>query len=308
MNTIVNLLRQEAIGVFRLSIPILLIAYMSPELLFTLYGQIACSWGVGFLIFYQLYTQTKNQATILQFAPSEQNKTMFDQIIETCNFRPETVNLRYGYSNEGLALTMFNTISIDPLIFQDLENDPEALKLKTILETYTIPTMSELQKKRIECVKEIASTSVLQFIFKHELGHVFYNYSFKIITMMATIGFIAAFCGIATAIVYFHLLNKAAILLGMIVGGIIDLTLSYSSNYFFKAQAEKNADLFAAHHSTAEEIKAAVDFFEKHQEIYDTYPQPGILAKLPSAILTGHQPGKTRACYLRKLLRNSQPA
>lgn len=307
MNSFFTILKQEALGIVHLSLPTLVLAYISPELFSTWHGTMVCSLCTGFFIFYRNYDATCKQARALQFSPSEQNKEMFERIISSCKLNPATINLRYGYSHEGLAMAMLNTISIDPLIFRDLDNDPEAVKVKNILEQYTVPTMQELQKKRIDLTKQIASNSVLQFIFKHELSHVFYNYSLKKITLMALIIFIAAFSGISTAIFYFPRLGQAAMLLGMIVSGMVDLILSYASNYFFKAQAEKNADLFAAHYSSPEEIAAAADFFEKHQQIMDTNKEAdNFLTKIPSVIATGHPAGKTRAQYLRNIIINKQ--
>lgn len=89
--------------------------------------------------------------------------------------------------------------------------------------------------------------------------------------------------------------------MGLLAAGVTDLLLSYSSNYFFKAREEINADLFAARHSTRDETAAAADFFEAHQNILDTHKEQTLVAKIPGIILSGHPNGKTRANYLRKL-------
>ena len=93
-----------------------------------------------------------------------------------------------------------------------------------------------------------------------------------------------------------------ALFIGMIVGGMSDIVLTYASNIFFKLREEKKADIFAAEQSSAEEIEAAAQFFEQHLKLVDTYKEPNSLfAYLPSSVLTGHPDGTNRASYLRDL-------
>ena len=88
---------------------------------------------------------------------------------------------------------------------------------------------------------------------------------------------------------------------GMFVGGVMDMMQTYAINYFFKLKEEREADLFAIHFSTSEEIEAAATFFEKHQEILNTHGEKSFLTSyLPSTVLTGYPDGKQRAAWLRR--------
>lgn len=298
-----GLFKQQALGIFNLSIPVVLVAIIYPTFLLNTWGTMICSVFMGLYVFYLNRKATHNQANVLQYAPSSEYKESFEKSIQACKLDPSSINIRYGYSHEGIALTMFNTISIDPLLWNDSAQDPEAEKVKQILGQYTLPYLSPAQIARIVKVNEILSPAAQHFIFKHELGHIAQNYSNKKLIIVGIIGAIAAYAGItvALAIKYFGVF---AVFIGMFISGIVDLLLSYASNLFFKVMQEKNADKFAAQYSSPEEVIAAADFFEKHQDILDAYRDPdNVLAQLPSTIISGHLNGKDRAHYLRQLVK-----
>ena len=83
----------------------------------------------------------------------------------------------------------------------------------------------------------------------------------------------------------------------------MDLILVFVINYFFKLKQERQADIFALRFSTSEEINQVATFFEKHQEILDTYGEKNFFASyLPSTVLIGYPNGKKRAAWLRRLV------
>ncbi len=255
-----------------------------------------------------LYTsitgQQKKQADSFKFLPSGEYAQRLEKIITECGMDAQKIQLRYSYSQGRIAITMFNTISIDPILCSLFEQDPEAIKIKNIVEPQVIALLPDEQKNRLSKIKEVLTPEVQEFIFKHELGHVFYGYSNKKIVIMGAIVTIAAYLGITTAVTTYQTLGSWAVALGMVVGGLIDMVLSYSSNPLFTAKEEKRADLFAAQYSSSETIEAVADFWEKHQNILDTYKDPnaGLVGSMPSIILSGHYDGKVRAQYLRAAL------
>ena len=99
----------------------------------------------------------------------------------------------------------------------------------------------------------------------------------------------------------FPIIGGVAIIVALIVAGLIDILMSYVSNVLFKVKAEYNADIFAAQMSSMQENEAAAEFIEKHDSIIRENPEPTVLAKLPSEILSGHPNAKSRVSYLRDL-------
>jgi len=301
MKSIAALLRQQTIGIVNLSLPILAFAYLNPALIQSTLGALACSLCIGLYLFYINKINTTRQMQMLPYMPTGEHKELLENVITSCDVNPETVQLRYGYTYESIAMAMNNMIIIDPLVCSAFEDDPEAIKIKNIVEMHIFPVTPELQKKRIGALRQALSRDAQFFIFKHELAHVFYNYSSKKIALVSLIGAISAYVGITTSVILLNSLNGFAILFGLLAAGVTDLLLSYSSNYFFKAREERNADIFAAQHSTQYEIAAAADFFEEHQNILDAHKEQTLVAKIPGIILSGHPNGITRANYLRKL-------
>lgn len=301
MKNIFSPFKQQIIGIFNLSLPILFFAWAYPTVIITEHGKLICSFLLGFYVWYMNYKTTRNQAKILKFIPTGESKNAFDKLIHACNINPQTINLRYGYTNEMLAMAMFNTVVVDPLLWLDVEEDPEFIKVTNILKEHVLPTLPALQKERLEKIKQVFTPSIQCFIFRHELAHVIYNYSTKKLLLMGITGFITAYTGISVAVALKHL-GGIAIVIGMLAAGVIDLFISYGSNVFFKSFAEKNADAFAAQYSSCEEIEAAAEFFEQLQDIQNVHKDPNnILATLPSIVLSGHLDGKSRGQFLRKL-------
>jgi len=302
-NTLINsfkAFKQQALGVLSIGFMIAAVYFFYPQLLSTTIGKLVCSLLVGLYIYYLQRKATKNLAAALQFIPSGESKAHFDAMISSCNMDPNKIRLRYSYTDSGIAMAMFDTVCIDPLLWNGLESDPEYLKALGVIEQYISPVIPVHIKERLPKFKQILSEGAQRFIFKHELGHVFNNYSEQKLLITGMIGVLAAFIGISVAMATISL-SFGAFLLGLLSGGLADLLLSYASNLIFKLREEKNADLFAVTYSSPEDIEAAANFFEAHQKIVNAHVEPdNILALLPQQLLTGHPDGKSRAGYLRK--------
>jgi hypothetical protein len=297
-------LKQQFLGVINLACPLLIIALVWPTWFFSPLGAIVSALLVGFYVYYLNYKAARNQASALQFVPSGIHGQEFERCVHECGINPQVVRMRYGYCNESMAMALFNTILVDPLVWQGIDDDPEALKAMQVLEHYIIPTLSETQKVRIQKVNEILTAPAQRFIIKHEVGHVVAHYSHMKLVLVGVIGACAAYTGILAArwALSAQVPGVVALIVGIVVGGIIDLGMSYASNALFKARQEKEADIFAVEHSSVQEIMAAADFFEHYQAIIDEHPfHTGFLAKIPTTLLTGYCDGRDRAQYLRAM-------
>jgi hypothetical protein len=302
MNTITALLKQQIISVINISIPLLIVIYYYPSWVLQIETRLLCAIAMGIYIAYLNYNNTKKMTRLLQFVPTSHYKQQLEQWIVAAGMDPEKIQIRYGYCHESLAMTMFDTIVIDPLVYTLFEQDSTAQEAKQVIDTYIMPTRSEEVKRKILQFKTILSPQAQQFIFMHELGHIYDRYSIKKIMIIGIIGTLAAYIGISMGVYLFPLIAGYAIICALLIGGLVDIVLSYLSNLFFKLAEEKDADLFAASHCDTDTINAAADFFENHQEIVDQHKQyEGLLARLPSSIASGHPNGKTRAVYLREL-------
>jgi Zn-dependent protease with chaperone function len=204
-------------------------------------------------------------------------------------------------------MALLNTVLIDPMVWHGIDDDPEVAKIKDVIQKYILPGVAESNKALHATIKKILSPDAQFFIFRHELGHVWYNYSYKRILLVGLIGFISAGAALMAARATMLAWNgTAALLVGIVVGAAADLFLSYSSNIFFKAREEKKADLFAAHFSSKKEIEAAADFFEQYEHHAQEYRKSigGLIARMPTIILSGHIDGVTRGRYLRDVARS----
>lgn len=291
-------LKLQALGVINLALPIVILAQFYPmqESL-----KIICSLMIGLYIVYLNYKTAKAQVEQLRFEPTDTNKIALEQIIQACNFNPAKIILRYGFTNEMVATTTFNTIVLDPLLWSIIETDPKAEEACTVINQFIMPQLTQQQKERIPRIRAILSESAQKFILRHELAHVRDSYSHKKIALMGVIAMIATYSGITVALALARYMpGIGALLLGLIIGGLLDLLCSQASNYFFKLRAEQKADLFACAQSTQEEILAAAQFFEKFHEITSPTQPIGFWARIPHSVLTGYLSGSDRSAYLKK--------
>lgn len=293
------MLQQHVMGVINLSLPIIILYNIYPIIFFGCAGKCAIALCTGLYLWYRHKQNLDALTARLSFRPTGQWKQMLEKYILECRQQPENIQLFYAYTDEALAIAADNSIIIDPLTWSIIKEDPEALKVIEIISSQIHPSLPESKKIRIQKVENIMSGEAQSFIFKHELGHIVRNYSRKKLCIIFLIGTISAYTGITLAIFNLASGGMAALCIGMLAGGLTDLFLSYFSNATFKAYEEKQADMFAIQYSSEEEIEAAADFFEKHQDILDTYPENYWLSKIPSIILSGHLNGKKRAKLLR---------
>lgn len=298
---IIQLLRTQIFSVINLSLPLMAVAYFYPWVFSQWYGILGTSLVMGLYVLYLNYKAAINQNVGLLYKPSGSVKEYLEKIIVECGVNPNDLEIRYAYTQEMIGFATFNMIRLDPLLWSLIAEDLEAQKAKQVLETHIVPTLSEIQRNRISAIQQIFTPGAQQFIFKHELAHVIHTFSRKKLALVGCIAALSAASGIITAQVLFPLFGGVALIIACIVAACMDLFLSYASNVIFKVRAEYYADVFAANHSTAEEIKAAADFFEVHAVIMHENQEQTLLAKLPSEILSGHPNAKSRVNYLRNL-------
>lgn len=310
MKFLVSILKQEALGILNLSLPILFLVLIASNFGFSSSIILFCSSLLGLYLFLLNHKITKNQIKNLKFEPNLANKEKFEKLIEEVGIDKNLVNLRYSYSNEMICTTTFNTISIDPLFWHGLDNDDQAIEAKKVIEQYILPQALPIQKERLQKLKAILTPQAQNFIFRHELGHIYYRYSIKKLILIGLFGTSATFLGFLAGIALNSFLSGLlsnmlssylSIFFGLIVGGMVDIILSYLSNLFFKLNEENKADLFAVKFSSLDEINDAADFFEKYHEITHDRNSCGVLSFLPNSILIGYNDGKTRAKILRDL-------
>ncbi len=295
--------KQQIAGVINLSLPIIILYNIHPNLIITLPGQLLCSAAIGAYIYFMHYKQLQNLQNSLLYSPTNSHKDDFENLIAQCNIDPNSIILKYAYIPEGIAMTAGKTVIIDPVMWHGTDDDHQAIKVKEIFTTHIENTLTADQKAQLTELHQLLTPESQRFIFKHELGHVVQNYSTKKLFLVFLLGFVATYSGIATAILALQIHGMFAIFIGMFVGGSIDLLLTYGSNVAWKLQEEKAADRFAVEHSSAQEVQAAALFFENHQHVIDRYKQLGnFITNLPSVVLSGHQHGAARSAYLLELL------
>ena len=214
--------------------------------------------------------------------------------------------VRYAYTDDAVAMTLFNVIAVDQMLWSTIEDDPEALKAREVVEKYVLPNVPENKKEMHRVIKNNLTPNVQKFIFRHELAHVFYNYSYRRVLITSIIG--AAATGIALTVAFNVkpiLGGFVTILISICTGAIADILFSYATNFFFKSYEEKRADIFATRFSSKEEIEEAANFFEQYEQAARKYRAMlgSIMFKLPTTILNGYIDGICRAQYLRKIAR-----
>ncbi len=291
---IITLLKNQMIGVINLSVPLIILAWAYPPGLSSTFGILMCSCLMGIYVLFLNYRSSKATATGLIFIPAGIFKENCEKTLSAAGVETEKLRIRYGYSQEGIALTIFNTLVIDPLIWN--VPDTEAQTVVDFIKVH-IP-LSELQKTRIQKIRDCFTAGAQKFILLHEAGHFLQQDSTKKLISIGIISSIATAAGILT---FLSIGSYAGAVCGMVVAGTLDLLLTYASNLLFRARQEINADFFAARTCSDAELEEAAAFFESYEAIKNSHPEPGILAKVPSLILSGHLDGKKRAVFLRSL-------
>lgn len=289
-----TLLKNQTLGIINLSIPLIVLASAYPPALTSIVGILICSCLMGIYVFFLNYRSTQATATALAYIPAGAFKEICERTLSSAGIDPAKLRIRYGYSQEGIALAIFNTLVIDPLIWNVA--DTEAQAVIDILKVH-VP-LSALQKTRIEKIRDCFTIGAQKFVLLHEVGHIMQQYTIKRLILIGCISTLATAAGILT---FLSIGSYLGVICGMVVAGILDLFLSFASNPLFKAREEVNADFFAARVCSDEELEEAAEFFETYETIRTTHPDPGFLGKVPSLILTGHLEGKKRAAFIRNL-------
>lgn len=297
---IISTIKKQIIGSLNIAIFLVLGYVLYPAYLASFWGVATASLMVGAYLMFITYQRTKKQADQLIYAPSGQHKQSFEDEIKKCGLSPDRVSVRYSYADDSVALTMLNTVAVDHMLWKNIDDDAEAVKAKNVIETHIVPTLPASKKVLHGRINESLSCEAQRFIFKHELGHVFYNYSNKYIVLVGVIGTIAVGSALTVASLVFATLGGvAAVALGMAVGGTTDLLLTYASNVFFKMREEQKADSFAARYSTPDDIEAAAKFFAAYELHAQEYRESiGLPKELPT-FLSGYVDGQRRAQSLR---------
>lgn len=292
----VIMFKQQIIGTVYLSIPVIFLYLFHPAFA----GQLFCAFLIGLYPLYLNYVGVQNMSRSLLYAPTNQYLSSFNRLITECGLDPSAIVLRYAYSAQAIAMASGNVVIVDPVVWSGIDEDPNAQAVKHVYEQTIKPTLTEKMETRIGLFKEALTPGAQRFIFKHEVGHVVQKFSVKKLVVIFLIAFFGAYAGIASAMSIVDYNGYFAISLGLVVGCFFDYALLFFSNLVFKSREENNADLFAVKHSSKEDIQDAAQFFKKHQEIMDQYPEHFFFCSIPSLILSGHQNGHTRAIWLHK--------
>jgi hypothetical protein len=298
-----SILLQQLSGVINIAIFFISFYYFSSRFALSITGIFLYSLLVGMYVGYVSDASARNVSNGLTFAPTELYSKQFTDEIVNCGCDPESVCVRYAHTDDAVAMTFFNTIAIDSMAWSSVQDDPEALKARELIEKTVIPNVPENKKELYRAIQSNLSQNAQKFIFRHELGHVFYNDSSNRILRTGIVG--ATATGITLAIAY-HLMpvlgGLGTIVVSVGVGVVVDLLLSYATNFFFKSYEEKRADIFATRFSSKEEIEAVADFFETYEDSAQKYRETfnSVLFRLPITVYNGHIDGITRAHYLRE--------
>lgn len=296
------MLRQQISGIFNISMPLIILHLLFPDFLLHTTGQIISSVVVGMYLFVLSYKQMKQMTKALKFSPTGIHKEHFQSLIKSCNLEQKSVELRYAYTNESIAMTAGSTVIIDPILWHGFADDVQAMHVGAIFKEHIEPHLTDAQKERLTSIYKLLTPAVQNFLFRHELGHVVHHFSLKKLLIIFLIGFVITYIGIQAALYVLPVHGLIASIFGMISAGSLDLFLTYLSNLIFKLQAEKGADRFAVQYSLDEEVVAAANFFLQYQLFLHHHKNiDKTISKVPS-ILQGYQNGVNRSAYLLKIL------
>lgn len=298
------ILLQQIIGVTYIAIFFISLYQISPSFALSRQGVALWSLLVGLYVGGVSYYTTHSQSQGLLFAPTGPHSQQFTQEVSKCGCDTEIVCVRYAYTDDAIATTHFNTIALDSMAWSTTQNDPEAVKARDMIEKCIIPHVPADKKELHTAIQNNLSKDAQAFIFRHELGHVFYNDSMRRVVRAAFVGAIGMGMTLTLASLLMPILGGVRTALACVgVGAVADLLFGYASNLFFKVYEEKRADLFAAKFSSQKEIEAAASFFETYEVACGKYRDGlnSMLYLLPLSLYNGHIDGVIRARYLREI-------
>ena len=289
------------IGVLNLSLPIIVAYQFFPDFIFSPYGIALCALLIGSYVFYVNYRGSKKMQKVLVYSPTGEVRQFFNDEITKCGMQPDDICLRYSYLNDNVATSTLNTICIDPMVWKGVEQDGDVIAIKNIIERHVLPAVPEQNKQLHSHIKSILMPEAQRFIFRHELGHTYHAYSYKVLISLFVIAATSTGIGMMSFAAVMPIYGGfVAVFVGTCIGGVFDMILGYTNNAFFKVWQERKADEFAVQFSTQQEIEAAADFFEKYeQEAQEFRKNNFLLAYLPVTAVTGHPKTEIRATYLR---------
>ena len=278
--------------------------YFIPSLFFVWYGPLLVSFLGAIYIFWCHYKQSKNFQQQLQYAPSGEYDTKIKEIIKKCGVSPDNIKIRYAYTAGQIALINGNVLVIDPVLCSIADGDASSDAVKEIYRLHIAPTLTEQIKHGFSKRRELLSLDIQEFLIKHEVGHFVDHFSFKSLALTFLVGFCLFYSGIVAAQLLLSYNVYIAILAGILTSTIVDIALQlFVVNYFFRYFSEKRADAFAVQHSSVDDAKATAIFFEKLQDITNSYNDYSfILKSLPQEVVSGHPTGAKRADHIRNLI------
>ncbi len=291
---------QQLVGVVNLSLPLVFLYQIFPYFVLSLHGMVFCAFLMGLYAYWLGRNNTYKLVKSLKCTPSGIQLQEFAALVNACQVDTSRVNLFYAYTQEAIAFAAFDTIIIDPVVWHSVDQDENAQKVCAVFSASIEPQLNEHQKTRLSAIKAALTPGAQRFIFRHELGHVVHKFSYKKLFVIFVSAIIAAFFGLLAARALMNISGLLALIVGMVIGGVSDVLLTFASNLLFKMREEKCADEFAMRYSSEQDIKEAADFFERHQVIVDEHKdKKSLWALLPSEITTGHPNGFVRASFLR---------
>lgn len=289
----------------KVATPLIVIIWLFPEQMSTDLAMVITALCMGLLFAIDCYRSGIAMQGDRSADPTGITIDAIKAIMMQCNMDPKAIRVLYGYGYGSVAVHVYNMIIIDALIWVNFDKDMIFQKIQDELVKKVFPAQPDIQRRRINALRDILSPEVQQFIIKHELGHVYYaSIYYELLFVAAKIGtvtYAALRAGLWVYRVQAYPLS-VAVLLALAVSYLSTCLINGMANLFSGAYGELKADAFAAQYSTAAEIYAAADFFKQHQQIRDTICEAvwDPLGWIPYAIRYGYPSDSLRARQLRK--------
>lgn len=297
-------------GVINLVIPIIFAYMLFPALFAYQTTLIVCALLLGAWV----YTIHRKKSIALKksltFAPSDEYKRAIEELIASCAVDPAIIPIRYAYTDNQLAITLFDMIVVDPLAHAQVEQDPEAQKVLSIYQAAIKPTLSALRHDYMAKIKAIFTPGAQRFVIKHELAHVLQKNSEKKLIVMFATSAIAAYLGLVAGLAYVPFHPLLGLIVGVSIFMLSDIALTHAVvrglfTYYYECAADK----FAAQHSATTDIEQAATFFEQLELLtleYLVSEGKDISNMLPPRFSSGHPSGNERATALRAFIKAKQ--
>lgn len=304
-------LQTNALGTINLvGLPLILFIYLQPagiplELIVLLAGL-----ATGLRLYFMHKKAARNLINTLQYRPTGQHLALTDEILQPNKASAAHVSIRYAYTQEGIAMAIDDVVVIDPMLMSLWSDDPQAFAVQEIYAQHIAPTLTEKQLERLTKTKLALTAPAQRFILRHEIGHILQRFTSKKLILIGLTGFIMTIAAFYAAIWTIAIAGSlSASIFGIVVGMMSDLSVTYLINVTYKRYCEIDADRYAAQTSSVEEITAAAEFFDRHQEIIDaTTEYTNLFSYLPCVIASGHENGHARATKLRRRVTDSNQA